>query len=98
MVNQVVLVGRVVNMQQELFNGNDKKYTQAIISVNRSYKNDKGLYETDLMEIKMYDTIATNFIEYCQKNDLIGVKGRLEVNNNNKLEIIVEKLTFLKSN
>ena len=35
--------------------------------------------------------------QYCKKGDLVGVKGRLQVNNKNDLEVNVDKITFLSN-
>ncbi len=58
-----------------------------------------------LFECTLWDNIASNTVEYCNKGDIIGVKGRIqtrtvEKENSKKyvLEVIAEKVTFLSSN
>ena len=48
----------------------------------------------------MPDNISKNVCEYCKKNDVIGIKGRIESvkeNDNYNVRIIAEKVTFLSS-
>ena len=78
MLNQVVMVGRLVATPEVKETENGKKYTNATIAVQRSYKNAEGVYETDFVDCTLFDGIATNTAEYCKKGDVIGVKGRIQ--------------------
>lgn len=104
MLNQVVIVGRLVKDPEvkELENG--KKVSTITLAVPRSYKNKNGEYETDFLDCTLWEGIASTTAEYCRKGDIIGVKGRLQtrlVENENanyyKQELIAEKVTFLSS-
>ena len=90
MLNQIVLVGRITKD----INFNDEKYTTINLAVQRSFKNEDGVYETDYISCILSGVIAKNTSEYCKKGDLVGVKGRLE-SQDNKINVIVEKVTFL---
>jgi len=95
MLNQVVLVGRLVdNLKVEDMDG--KKYCNLILAVPRSYKNENGEYETDFIDCILWHSVAENTAEYCKKGDLVGIKGRLEKRENN-LFVIGEKVSFLSS-
>lgn len=96
MLNQVVLVGRINNEPAGMCDENQHNFTMIELVVPRSYKNADGIYENDNIEIKLYDAIATTTLEYVHKGDLVGVKGRLQ-NNDGKLIVIAEKITFLSS-
>lgn len=96
MLNQIVLVGRVVSDLEINETENERKITLLKLAVPRSYKNENGEYETDFIPCVLWNTIAENTCEYCKKGDLIGVKGRMQ-NRENKLEVIAEKVTFLSS-
>lgn len=78
MLNQIVLVGRITRELEvkELENG--KKVANMTIAIPRSFKNAEGVYETDFIDIKVWDSIATNVKEYCRKGDIVGVKGRIQ--------------------
>lgn len=100
MLNQIVLVGRIVQDLEikELENGN--KVCNITLAVTRSYKNADGIYETDFIPCILWNGIANNVIEYCKKGDLVGIKGRLQTrqdDDKNIIEIIAEKVTFLSS-
>lgn len=96
MLNQIVLVGRVVSDLEINETENERKITLLKLAVPRSYKNENGEYETDFIPCVLWNTIAENTCEYCKKGDLIGVKGRMQ-NRENKLEVVAEKVTFLSS-
>ena len=105
MLNQVVMVGRLVATPEVKETENGKKYTNATIAVQRSYKNAEGVYETDFVDCTLFDGVATNTAEYCKKGDVIGIKGliqtrdvELEDETHKKyVEVIAEKVTFLSS-
>ena len=65
MLNQVVLVGRIVKNIDA-----DSKYMT--IAVSRSFKNENGEYETELIDVYVKGHIANATKEYCHKGDLVG--------------------------
>ena len=67
-----------------------------IVSVPRSYKNENGEYDNDIVKITLEGTINDNTREYCHKGDVIGVKGRIRVDEDG-MKIVGEKVTFLTS-
>ena len=105
MLNQTVLVGRIVKDPELRETENGNKVTNITLAVPRSYKNINGEYETDFIPCILWKGIAENTVEYVGKGDLIGVKGHvqsrnIEIDENNKkqtVEIIAEKVTFLSS-
>lgn len=96
MLNQTVLVGRMVSDPQITETENGGKVTTIKLEIPRSYKNTNGEYETDFVPCVLLNGIAINTCEYCKKGDLLGVKGRIQSKENN-IEIIAEKITFLSS-
>ena len=92
MLNQTVLVGRLVNEPVI----EEEKYCTITLAVPRSYKNENGEYDTDFIPITLWNGIAQNTSEYCKKGDLIGIKGRIQAKKND-IEIVAEKVTFLSS-
>ena len=90
MLNQIVIVGRIKNI--------DKKDNECYvkISVPRPFKNEDGEYESDILDVMLKDKIADNLVEWCSVEDLVGVKGRLEQTNKGMI-IVAEKVTFLSS-
>ena len=104
MLNQTVLVGRIVRDPEIKETENGAKLSNLTLAVPRSYKNEEGVYETDFIEVTMWNGIAENTAAYCHKGDIVGVKGRIQVDNYEKdgekksvQKVIAEKLTFLSS-
>ena len=102
MLNQTVLVGRLVRDPELKESENNKKYSTITLAVPRNYKNNNGEYETDFIDCRLWTGVAENTAEYCKKGDLLGVKGRIETRVIEKegekqyiMEIIAEKVTFL---
>ena len=98
MLNQVVIVGRLVSKPIVEENENGRKVSEITLAVPRSFKNDEGIYDTDFIKCILWNGIAENTVEYCNKGDIIGVKGRLECLGGNELQVIAEKVTFLSTN
>lgn len=86
MLNQVVVVGRIYSIE----NG------ELVMAVPRSFKNENGEYDTDYIEVRLSKSIESNVSTYCEKGDLVGVKGRLE-SDINKMSVVADKVTFLSS-
>ena len=104
MLNQVVLVGRIVFDLELKKNDSGKKYLSLMLAIPRSFKNIEGTYDTDFIRCIVWDNVASNTSEYCKKGDIVGLKGRLQsrlVERNEKkeniMEVIGEKVTFLTS-
>ena len=106
MLNQVVLVGRIVKNPELRVTDSGKKVTTVTLAVPRSYKNSTGEYDTDFLDCTLWTNVAENTVEYCQTGDMVGVKGRIQSRTfedddgvkNKKTEIVAEKVTFLSSN
>lgn len=100
MLNQIILIGRLVSDPQINETENEIKEYNITLAVQRCYKNADGIYETDFIPVRLYKGIAENTTEYCKKGDLIGIKGKLQTKQKegkNTIEIIAEKVTFLTS-
>ena len=78
MLNQTVIVGRIVREPELKETENGKKVSNLTIAVPRSYKNADGEYEADFIDCTLWNEIANSTSEYCKKGDMIGIKGRLE--------------------
>lgn len=91
MLNQVVLVGRIVD---KIKNGKDQ--LELILEVPRSFKNENGEYDKDSISCVLTGNIAINTSEYVKVKDLVGIKGRIE-SEGSILKVVAEKVTFLSS-
>ena len=105
MLNQIVIVGRLVRDPELRQTEARKKVTNITLAVPRSYKNSSGEYETDFIDCVLWTGIAENTTEYCKRGDILGVKGRVqtrvfETEDEKKkyvTEVVAEKVTFLSS-
>ncbi len=97
MLNQVVLVGRIVNKTKLGEDESNKKIMKITIEVPRGWKNCNGEYDNDLIEVMLYSKIAENANNYLETGTLVGIKGRLAKLENEILHIVGEKITYLSS-
>ena len=103
MLNQVVLVGRLVKTPELKLTENGKKISRITLAVPRNYKNMDGEYDTDFLDCTLWTNVAENTSEYCKTGDMIGVKGRIQTRviekddgtRKKRTEIIAERVTFL---
>ena len=104
MLNQTVIVGRLTKQPELVTMESGKKVTNMTLAVPRSYKNENGEYETDFIDCTMWGNVAEKTCEYCNKGDLLGVKGRIqtdtyEVDGKTKksMQVVVDRVTFLSN-
>lgn len=105
MLNQVVLVGRLTSDLEIQETESGKRRTLLTLAVQRPFKNTDGEYDTDFIDVVMWDSIAENTVEYCRKSDVVSIKGRIQASTyeteegtrKKVTEIIAEKVTFLSS-
>lgn len=110
MFNEVILIGRIVeDLYLKEVEGN-RRVCNILLAVQRPFKNSNGEYDADFIKVCFWDAFAKNACEYCQKGDMICVKGRLCVRtqevyfdpNGEKQKIYVnevvgERLIFLQT-
>ena len=105
MVNQIVLVGRIVKDPEIRETESGNKVTNITLAVQRPYKNVNGEYDTDFISCVLWKGVAETTAQYCKKGDLIGIKGRIQTReveledetHRKYVEVIAEKVTFLSS-
>ena len=78
MLNQVILVGRLVKSPELQLTETGRKMSLITLAVPRSYKNINGEYDTDFLDCTLWTNIAENTAEYCKTGDVIGIKGRVQ--------------------
>lgn len=83
MHNMVYLIGRM----------NSLKGNHIELAVGRSFKNEKNIYETDIINCELHGTMGDNLRKYCRKGDLIGIKGWLRQGG----IVVIEKASFLST-
>ena len=94
MLNQIILVGRLVS-DPEIKETENGKVADIILAVPRSYKNENGEREADFIPVRLYTGIAEKTTEYCKKGDLVGIKGRAARLSGEDLKLVADKVTFL---
>ena len=106
MLNNVVLVGRVVRQPEIIPTQEGKQVSNLTIAVVRAFKNSTtGEYDTDFITITLWENLAKNVVEYCNKGDILGIRGRLvhrsyEIPNYKTLrtvEVVAERVSFIHS-
>ena len=105
MINNVILVGRLVKTPELLLTETGKKLSMITLAVPRPYKNLNGEYDTDFVDCTLWTGIAENTAEYCKTGDVIGVKGRLQsriIENDDgskykRVDVVVERVSFIAS-
>ena len=105
MLNQTVLVGRIVKDPELRETDSGNKVTNITLAVPRNYKNINGEYDTDFISCVLWKGIAENTVNYVKRGDLVGIKGHIqsrniELDNDVKksiVEVVAEKVTFLSS-
>ena len=97
MNNNVVLIGRI-NNDIEKIETEDKTIYKLMLNINRNFKNQNGEYEADFIPIELFSGIGANVFEWCKKDDLVGVRGRIECKKGQAIRVIAERVTFLSNN
>lgn len=104
MNNMICLVGRLVKDPELKESENGAKYISITLAIPRSFKNIDGVYETDFIPVKLWGGIAENTAEWCEKGDVVGIRGRVQRVGNDYtangfpiLEVIAERVTFITS-
>ena len=113
MINQVTLIGRIVEKPILRSYENDVNVATLTLAVTRPFKNMDGNYETDFIKITLWNGVAQSTCDYTQKGDIGGVKGRVAMKDTEVsfadqsqifkkkisiLEIIGERVIFIHSN
>ena len=113
MINQVTLIGRIVEKPILRSYENDVNVATLTLAVTRPFKNMDGNYETDFIKITLWNGVAHSTCDYTQTGDFVGVKGRVAMKDTEVsfadqsqifkkkisiLEIIGERVIFIHSN
>jgi len=106
MLNQVILVGRLVYDPELKTLDDGRSVTTITLAIQRGYKNSEtGEYDTDFIRCTLWSGVAENTVTYCRKGGVVGVKARLaqryieyeEGKSMSYPEVIAEKITFISS-
>ena len=98
MLNNAVIVGRIVSAPIINETENGKKESLITLAVPSTFKNNEGEYETNFIPCLLQGGIAENTANYCRSGDLVGIKGRLSrTETEQPMTLVAEKVTFLAS-
>ena len=105
MINNVVLVGRLVKDPDLRYSGNGVAVANFTIACNRPFSNQQGERETDFVSCVTWRKQAENLANYMSKGSQIGVEGRIQTRNyeNNEgqrvfvTEVVADNIQFLES-
>lgn len=101
MLNQVLLVGRVVEVPEIKETQSGKRVSNFIVAVPRDYPNKEGIYETDFIDCTAWNNKADK-LEHFIVGDLVLVNAKVQVNSYEKngekvreTDLIVKDVDFL---
>ena len=105
MLNQLILIGRLVRDPEIKILDDGRKVSDISLAVQRAFKNMEGTYDTDFIKITVWEGLASAIEAYCTKGAMIAVKARIQTykydlsedKQMNMLEVIAERITFLSS-
>ncbi len=90
MLNQVVLIGKVVG-----FESDSKNSHYLLLAVERDFKDFEGKFRIDVIRCVLWKGISESVKNYYKEGQLISICGRLEENENMPNLVIAEKLSFV---
>ncbi|GLY09042.1 single-stranded DNA-binding protein [Pseudobacillus badius] len=81
MINQVTLVGRLTKDPVVKYTSDGRPLLNMTVAVNRPYRNQEGVAETDFIYCTVWNKSAENTAKYCKKGSLVGVLGTIQTRN-----------------
>jgi len=103
-LNNVNLIGRFTRDPEFKRTPSGTTVTNGNIAVARNFKNAKGEYEADFINIVAWRNTAVLIAKYFKKGDMIGITGRIQTRNYEKdgrkvyvTEVVAENITFLQN-
>jgi len=104
MLNNVILVGRVVEDPKIILLDTGYKVANLILAVQRPFRNENNEYDTDFFPVQTWMGLAEMICEYVGKGSIIGLKCRLsthivEVGNTRlkSIDVVGERISFIKT-
>ncbi|WP_341784678.1 single-stranded DNA-binding protein [Lactococcus garvieae] len=106
MINNVVLVGRIVRDPELRYTPQNTAVATFTLAVNRRFKNAQGEREADFINCVIWRQPAENLANWAKKGTLVGITGSIQVRNyENKegqrvyvTEVLAENFQMLESN
>lgn len=106
MINNVVLVGRIVRDPELRYTPQNTAVATFTLAVNRRFKNAQGEREADFINCIIWRQPAENLANWSKKGTLVGITGSIQVRNyENKegqrvyvTEVLADNFQMLESN
>lgn len=106
MINNVVLVGRIVREPELRYTPQNTAVATFTLAVNRRFKNAQGEREADFINCVIWRQPAENLANWAKKGALVGITGSIQVRNyENKegqrvyvTEVLADNFQMLESN
>lgn len=103
MINEVILLGRVVKKPVLKEVGTAIKLSTCVLEIEKGFKNGVGVVESDFVTVVLWRGIAETLVDCAQIGSMIGVKGRLqtrtiETSEKQRItltEVVAEKVTYI---
>ena len=77
MLNQVMLIGRLVDIPVMKTTKGGVKVANATLEIEQGFENGLGAYESDYVTVSLWRGIAEMIIETALPGSMIAIKGRL---------------------
>ena len=105
MINNVVLIGRLVRDVDLRQTSTGKEMTYFTLAVNKNFKNEQGEQAADFIGCVAFGKTAENMARFLSKGSLIAVEGRISTRNYQGndgktvyvTEVVASSITFLES-
>ena len=81
MINNVVLVGRLVRDPELRYTPSNQAVVTFSLAVNRNFKGQNGECEADFINCVIWRQQAENLANWAKKGALIGITGRIQTRN-----------------
>ncbi|WP_285046330.1 single-stranded DNA-binding protein [Lactococcus petauri] len=106
MINNVVLVGRIVREPELRYTPQNTAVATFTLAVNRRFKNAQGEREADFINCVIWRQTAENLANWAKKGTLVGITGSIQVRNyENKegqrvyvTEVLADNFQMIESN
>lgn len=105
MINNTVLVGRMVRDAELRYTPNNQAVATFTLAVNRNFKSQSGEREADFINCVIWRQQAENLANWAKKGALIGITGRIQTRNYENqqgqrvyvTEVVAENFQLLES-
>ena len=84
MLNQSVLIGRLVRDPKLNYTGSGTPVANFTLAVERNYTNNDGDREVDFIPIVVWQKLAETVSQHLEKGRLVAVTGRLQIRKSEK--------------